>query len=270
MSDASLAARVDHALVATELGAAPVIGIGVDAVELERFARVLARTPQLVERVFTPAEAAYARRRRDPTERFAVRFAAKEAVLKAMGVGLWSCALTAIEVVRADSGEPSVALHDGAAALAAERGVSRWAVTLSHTDAQAVAVAVAFGAGAGAGGVSAGPPAVVRVRASDPAASLSFYRDEVGMVPVAGHEARLVLGSLTVEVVAAGSDGAPAYARSGPVELHLEVDDLTGRTGAGGAEPVVGDGDETPRTVVLADPDGVVVRLVERRGTLSP
>jgi holo-[acyl-carrier protein] synthase len=261
-----LDALVTDALTAESTGWSPVLGIGVDAVELARFSRVLARTPRFVDRVFTPAEVAYARRRRDPTERFAVRFAAKEAVLKAMGQGLWSCPLTDIEVVRADSGEPAVVLHDAAAALATAAGVRRWAISLTHTEVQAVAVAVAFGST----GAEPGPRAVVRIRASDPAASVAFYRDEVGMAPAPGPGTQLALGSLTVQIVAAGTDGAPTHAGAGPIELHLEVDDLATRTGTGGVGQVVGDGEETPRTVVLADPDGVVVRLVERRGTLSP
>ena len=105
----------------------------------------LARTPTIVERVFTADEAAWARSAKDPSERFAVRFAAKEAVLKSLGVGLGSTPLRAIEVVRADSGEPSIVLHEPAAALAAERGVVRFHVSLTHTSSVAAAVVVASG-----------------------------------------------------------------------------------------------------------------------------
>jgi holo-[acyl-carrier protein] synthase len=120
------------------------IGIGTDLVELDRFRLALERTPGIVERMFSAAEQAYARKRRDPTERFAARFAAKEAVMKAMGVGLWKFPLRDIEVVRAESGEPSVLLHGKAAAVAAERGVTEWRLTMTHTDRVAQAIAVAL------------------------------------------------------------------------------------------------------------------------------
>ena len=121
-----------------------VIGIGLDLVEIDRFRTVLARTPRIVQRVFRPDERAYCELRHDPTERYAVRFAAKEAVMKAMGCGLGDVAMVDIEVVRADSGAPSVLLHGGALARAEELGVSRWLLTLTHTsrDAQAIAVAL--------------------------------------------------------------------------------------------------------------------------------
>ena len=120
------------------------IGIGTDLVELDRFRLALARTPRIVERLFSAAEQAYALRRSDPTERFAARFAAKEAVLKAMGVGLWHFPLRDIEVVRAETGQPSVLLHGKAATMASERGVTEWRLTLTHTDRVAQAIAVAL------------------------------------------------------------------------------------------------------------------------------
>ena len=120
------------------------IGIGTDLVELDRFRLALQRTPRLVDRLFSEAEQAYAQRRKDPTERYAARFAAKEAVMKAMGVGLWQFPLRDIEVLRAESGQPSVALHGKAADVAAERGVTEWRLTLTHTDTVAQAIAVAL------------------------------------------------------------------------------------------------------------------------------
>ena len=120
------------------------IGIGTDLVELDRFRLALERTPRIVDRLFSPDEQAYARRRTDPTERFAVRFAAKEAVMKALGVGLWRFPLRDVEVVRASSGQPSVVLHGKAAAVAAERGVTEWRLTMTHTERVAQAVAVAL------------------------------------------------------------------------------------------------------------------------------
>jgi holo-[acyl-carrier protein] synthase len=122
-----------------------VIGVGVDLCDVDRMRRVLARTPGFAERVFTADEQSHCRARRDPAERFAARFAAKEAVLKAMGVGLGACALRDIEVVRAESGQPSLALHGAAADLAAARGITAWHVSLSHTSTVAEALVVAVG-----------------------------------------------------------------------------------------------------------------------------
>lgn len=110
-----------------------VLGVGTDLVDLDRFRHVLQRTPTIVDRLFTPDEQAYADERRDPTEPLGARFAAKEAVLKAMGVGLGAVAFREIEVVRASSGAPSLVLHGGAAKLADERGIDRWLLSLSHT-----------------------------------------------------------------------------------------------------------------------------------------
>jgi holo-[acyl-carrier protein] synthase len=124
-----------------------VLGVGVDLCEVDRMRRVLARTPGFAARVFTDDEQAYCRARRDPAERFAARFAAKEAVLKAMGVGLGACAFRDIEVVRAESGAPSLALHGAAAELAAARGIARWHVSLSHTSMVAEALVMAVGEG---------------------------------------------------------------------------------------------------------------------------
>ena len=122
----------------------PVVGIGADVVDVERFRRSMARTPGLVDRLFTADERAYAERRRDPTERYAVRFAAKEAAMKAMGLGIGAFPWRDVEVVRADSGEPSLVLHRRAAAVAREHGVSGWRLTLSHTATVAQAVALAL------------------------------------------------------------------------------------------------------------------------------
>ena len=78
--------------------------------------------------------------------RLAVRFGAKEAVMKALGVGLGSFAFRDVEVARDDdSGAPSLALHGAAAALAEARGVRAWQVSLTHTDSTAMAVVLALG-----------------------------------------------------------------------------------------------------------------------------
>jgi holo-[acyl-carrier protein] synthase len=121
-----------------------VIGIGIDTVEVERFRRALQTRPAIAERLFTPAEQAYCQRQRDPAERFAARFAAKEAVMKALGVGLGAFAFGDVEVVKASSGAPSLSLTGRAANLAARRGVTAWHVSLTHTGLVAEAIAVAL------------------------------------------------------------------------------------------------------------------------------
>ena len=122
-----------------------IVGIGVDEVEVARMAGVLERTPTFRRRTFTDAEVAYADRVPGlAAERFAVRFAAKEAVLKAMGLGVGACKWREIEVARdPDSQQPWIELHGGAAALAAERGIARWHLSLAHTDVRATAFVVA-------------------------------------------------------------------------------------------------------------------------------
>jgi holo-[acyl-carrier protein] synthase len=122
-----------------------VVGVGVDLCDVARMRRVVDRTPGFVGRVFTDGEQDYCRQRRDPAEPFAARFAAKEAVLKAMGLGLGACAFREIEVVRAESGAPALALHGAAADLAAERGIGAWHVSLTHTATLAEALVVAVG-----------------------------------------------------------------------------------------------------------------------------
>jgi phosphopantetheine--protein transferase-like protein len=120
------------------------IGIGVDLCEIDRMRAALARTPTLRNRVFTDRERAYCDRRKDPTERYAARFAAKEAVMKAMGVGMGACKWSEIEVAKARSGAPSVRLHGGAATLADSLGIQSWRLTMTHTHRVAEAIAVAL------------------------------------------------------------------------------------------------------------------------------
>jgi len=123
-----------------------VVGLGTDLVEVARFRRALDRHGErLLTRLFSDAEQAYALRQRDPAKSLAARFGAKEAVMKALGVGLWRFKLRDVEVIRAPSGAPSVALHGAATELASTRGVTEWQLSLTHTDTTALAVALALG-----------------------------------------------------------------------------------------------------------------------------
>jgi holo-[acyl-carrier protein] synthase len=121
-----------------------VIGVGLDAVELDRFRRVMTRTPAIIDRLFTAAEREYGERAKDPAPRLAARFAAKEAVMKALGVGLGAFSFTDVEVERAESGQPSLVLTGTAAALAESRGVTTWHLSLTHTEQTASAIAIAL------------------------------------------------------------------------------------------------------------------------------
>ena len=120
--------------------------IGVDVVEVPRMRALLARRPRVAQRLFTPGEMAYAAARGDPTERLAARFAAKEAVMKALGAGFGEVAFREIEVVRAAGGRPTVGLSGRAAVRARQAGVTGWHLSLSHTATTAVAVALATSA----------------------------------------------------------------------------------------------------------------------------
>ena len=126
-------------------GAGNVVGVGVDLCDVDRLREAMRRTPSLRTRLFTAAEQAYCDQRRDPAERYAARFAAKEAVLKAMGVGLGACALRDIEVVSNEGGAPSLVLHASAAKVAAEHGVTGWLVSLTHVSSLAQATVLALG-----------------------------------------------------------------------------------------------------------------------------
>jgi len=123
------------------------VGIGVDVVDLERFASVVHRRPRLVDRVFTPDERAYCDRGKGSavrSQRYAARYAAKEAVMKVLGCGLGAYRFHDVAVARdEDSGEPGLVVRGKAAALADERGIVRWHLSLTHSDAVAVAFVVA-------------------------------------------------------------------------------------------------------------------------------
>jgi holo-[acyl-carrier protein] synthase len=119
------------------------IGVGVDVVEIERFRRSLERTPSMRERLFTAVELAYVAPQADPVPSLAVRFAAREAVMKSLGLGLGAFGFHEVWVERAASGAPSLSFAGRAAELAREAGVTRWHVSLTHSDLVAVAYVLA-------------------------------------------------------------------------------------------------------------------------------
>lgn len=126
-----------------ELGHQPgVVGVGIDVVDIERMRRALGRTEGFGPRYFTESELARARPE-DPAPSLAARFAAKEAVLKALGLGIFDLPLREIEVTGGGGSPPAIRLHATAATAAADRGVRRWLVSLTHDGGVAAAVVVA-------------------------------------------------------------------------------------------------------------------------------
>ena len=124
-------------------GAGQVVGVGTDLVDVDRFAGILARRRSLAERLFSPEERAYAATMANPAPTLAGRFAVKEAVMKALGVGLGAIDWADISVRRRPGGAPELVVTGRAAALAAERGVGGWHVSISHTATVASATVVA-------------------------------------------------------------------------------------------------------------------------------
>lgn len=121
-----------------------VVGVGIDAVDVERFRNVLGRRRAFAERVFTAAEREEAAARHDPVPGLAARFAAKEAVMKSLSVGLGAFDFADVAVVRGEGGAPTLTVTGRAAAIAEERAVGGWHISLTHTATVAMAIAVAY------------------------------------------------------------------------------------------------------------------------------
>jgi holo-[acyl-carrier protein] synthase len=123
---------------------ASVVGIGVDIVDVERFAAVLERTPTFVDRIFTADESQGKEGRRRSAQSLAARFAAKEAVAKVLvrthGLQWHHC-----EVATDEHGNPSLRLTGTVDAAARALGISRWHLSLSHDGGHAIAYVVAEG-----------------------------------------------------------------------------------------------------------------------------
>ncbi len=124
-------------------------GLGVDIVEIGRMRDALARHPRMKERIFSADERAYCDSRSRPEVHYALRFAAKEAVLKALGTGFAGMTFQDVEVVRDGTGRPTPRLSGNAAVVAGRIGVVEMHLSLSYTRTTAVASAVAMAAGEG-------------------------------------------------------------------------------------------------------------------------
>ena len=112
-----------------------IIGLGVDLEEVRRLGEAIRRHGRIfVERIFTPAEIAYCERHRDAVERYAARFAAKEATMKALGTG-WAKGVRwrDIEVTRQPGGRPGIVLHGAAREYAERMGVRQVSLSITHS-----------------------------------------------------------------------------------------------------------------------------------------
>ena len=121
-----------------------VIGVGIDVVPVQRFEAASARTASMIERLFTPAERVTGHGELRTAESLAARFAAKEAVAKALGSpgGMsWQDCEIAVD----ERGRPSLVVRGTVAAKAAELGVRSWHVSLSHDGGIASAIVIAEG-----------------------------------------------------------------------------------------------------------------------------
>ncbi|MFG2293851.1 holo-ACP synthase [Streptomyces sp. NPDC048603] len=142
------------------------IAVGVDLVPVSRVSRLLAENPAAEQDIFTGREIGYCAGKRNRLAHLAARFAAKEAVLKALGTGLGpGLRWTDVEVVNTPLGRPRVQLSGGAAEHAARIGAAAPEVSLSHSGEYAIAHAVMF-VSAGTGPDEA-PTAAVTAAATD-------------------------------------------------------------------------------------------------------
>ncbi|MCX6596215.1 MAG: holo-ACP synthase [Acidobacteria bacterium] len=124
-----------------------IVGIGTDLAEVSRIRLAIERYgDRFVQRIFTPAEISYVERKANKYERYAARFAAKEAGMKAIGTG-WSRGVRwqDFEVANKPSGEPTLRFHGVAAEVAARRGAVNVVLTLTHTADVAMAVVILEG-----------------------------------------------------------------------------------------------------------------------------
>jgi holo-[acyl-carrier protein] synthase len=118
-----------------------IVGMGIDVAEVKRIATVIeSQKDRFLQRVYTPAEVAYCEQFKNRYERYAGRFAAKEAAMKALGTG-WSRGVrwVDLEVVRERGGRPTLALKGEAKKIAEALGVKNVAVSITHTAEQAIA-----------------------------------------------------------------------------------------------------------------------------------
>lgn len=118
------------------------MGVGTDIIEIERITKASANE-RFIKRIYTAAEQDYCLNRQNPYPCLAGRFAAKEAVLKALGTGLAGCRFKDVEILPNEKGAPTVTLHGAAKQAALARGIANIMVSISHDQTSAIAFAVA-------------------------------------------------------------------------------------------------------------------------------
>ena len=119
-----------------------IFGVGVDIIELERVKRAVLRSPRFLGQVFTEGEIADCAKKTDYFASLAARFAAKEAVSKALGVTMWLEKWRQIEI-RQQENIPTVTLHDNMLDIANRLAIEKISLSLSHDKTQAIAFALA-------------------------------------------------------------------------------------------------------------------------------
>jgi holo-[acyl-carrier protein] synthase len=120
-----------------------IFGIGTDIIEVERVAKMVARGRQYLETIFTEKEVEYCETKARKPEHYAARYAAKEAILKALGSG-WrdGLAFSDIEIINNELGKPQVVLHGKVKELFDRQQIIQASISLSHTNQIAIAFAV--------------------------------------------------------------------------------------------------------------------------------
>ena len=122
-----------------------VIGIGIDIVSTERVKHSLERYGErFIRRIYCPGEIVYCSSRKEPHLHYAARFAAKEALVKALGTGFrFGIKHTEIETKLNELGKPDILLYETAAAISRQKEITRISLSLSHNDEQAIAIVIA-------------------------------------------------------------------------------------------------------------------------------
>jgi len=122
-------------------------GIGADIIEIKRLRLLAEKYPdKFINKIFTQDEVVYCSLRKDPFPSFAARFAAKEAVLKALGTGLaFGISWRDVEIATETGQGPEISLHNKAIEIAGEKGINKVLISISHDRDKAIAFALALG-----------------------------------------------------------------------------------------------------------------------------
>ncbi|MCK8826179.1 holo-ACP synthase [Natroniella acetigena] len=120
-------------------------GLGIDIVEIERIEEAIKKRERFKQRIFTNGEINYCEQYKESWAYYAARFAAKEAIVKALGTGFRGFEWKDIEIVKDELGKPAVKLHNQAHKIAEEREIKEFLISISHSRDYAVAQAIAIG-----------------------------------------------------------------------------------------------------------------------------